>query len=268
MKMKMKINYKKFGEGQPLIILHGLYGSSDNWYSVGKELSKKFMVYLPDARNHGKSEHAQHHDYQSMKQDLLDFMNGHDIKKPIIIGHSMGGKTAMQFALDHPDNVKKLVVVDISPRDYSDTEKVGDKGLSHANIIKALKNINPTKIDKRSDAEDQLSSIIPSKPVRQFLLKNLEREKDGGYRWLLNLDALSNDLPKILGGIDKKVGKQYEGPALFIKGEMSNYITDADDKEIQSIFPRARIETVKNAGHWIHAENPDDFLNKVNEFIE
>jgi len=263
----MKINYKNFGKGKPLIILHGLYGSSDNWYSVAKELSGKFMVYLPDARNHGKSGHTQNHDYESMKEDLLDFIKQHDIVHPIIIGHSMGGKTAMQFALDHPEKLKKLVVVDISPRDYSETEKAGEKGLSHAHIINALKNIDLSKVDKRSDAEEQLSREISSKPVRQFLLKNLEREKNGGYHWLLNLEALSNDLPKILGGINDNTGKQFDGSTLFIRGELSSYITDNDLQEIKSFFPAAKVQTVKNAGHWIHAENPGEFLGILSGFI-
>lgn len=265
----MELFFRKFGEGPALIILHGLYGSSDNWMSVGKALSENFEVYLIDQRNHGRSPHSAQHNYHLLKEDLLEFMDKHSIEKAIIIGHSMGGKTAMFFAVDYPERVNSLIVVDISPTSYKNTDST--QLLTHSTIIKSMYSVDFNTVKTRKDIDKILAKSIPVKRVRQFLLKNVRRNKNNQFDWSLNIEAISNELENIMDGLNANSfenGKEITGfPVLFIKGEKSDYIQPSDEKEITKIFPFAEIEIIPDAGHWLHAEQPELFIKTIQNFI-
>jgi esterase len=253
----MKLHYKTFGQGDPIIILHGLFGTLDNWQTIAKTLAENHSVYIVDQRNHGRSPHTDAMDYPSMAEDLKSFMESHWIYRSHIIGHSMGGKTAMQFALEHPDMVESLVVVDIAPKHYPG---------GHKEIFDALTALDLNSIDSRQEAEDFLQTRIPDFAVRQFLLKNLSRTKEGVYHWKMNLPVLYKHYAQILG--PTLSDHSFDGETLFIKGGNSPYIQDEDLPDIRELFPRARVETVEGAGHWVHAEAPDAFVETVRKFIE
>lgn len=266
----MELNYKELGEGFPLIIMHGLYGSSDNWLTIGKQLSRNYHVFLLDLRNHGHSYHSNNHNYHLMRDDLLQFIQNKHIKKPIVLGHSMGGKTAVYFSLKYPEKVKKLIVVDISPFSYKMTEQHSTQTISHINILNALYNLDIQKIKTIKEADTLLKGSIPSKRVRQFLLKNLKKDSDGRFYWLLNIQTLRNNLPKTMHGIDNEEELQnskFSNPSLFIKGENSNYISEPDQSKIKNYFPNLTVKTIENAGHWVHAENKKEFMNALYEFL-
>lgn len=266
----MELFFRKFGEGEPLIVLHGLYGSSDNWVTVGRELSGFYSVYLVDQRNHGRSPHSDKHNYYLMKDDLLEFMDNQGIEKANILGHSMGGKTALFFATTYPERVHKLIVVDIAPTSYQMLSESSPQALNHLNIMNALYNLDTEWISTLRDAEEQLSEAIPYKMVRQFLLKNLKRDVNGNYSWLLNVRTLRNELPAILEGLDPDEFQDRQMtsfPVLFIKGENSEYIGPKDERDILKIFPYAGIQTIEGAGHWVHAEKRDQFLKIVSDFL-
>lgn len=253
----MDLNYKTFGKGHPLLILHGLFGTLDNWQTLGKELAEDYMVYLIDQRNHGRSPHLDEMNYPAMAGDLKQFMEDNWIYETHVLGHSMGGKAAMQLALQYPDMVDRLIVVDIAPRRYP---------RSHEEIFEALRSLQLEEIDSRSDAEEALRADIKDKGIRQFLLKNLRRTKEEGYAWKMNLDALYQNYDDILAAIETH--EPFTGPTLFIRGGRSNYIHDEDRVDIQKLFPNARIETIEGAGHWVHAEAPDRMLQLIRDFLK
>ncbi len=261
----MELFFRKYGEGPPLIIIHGLYGSSDNWVSIGRNLSEYFEVYLIDQRNHGRSPHSDKHNYNLLKEDLREFMDNQNIEKAILLGHSMGGKTAMFFATDYPERVSHLIVADISPLSYKNTGSF--QLLSHTTILNALCNIDFSNISSREDIDIILSKSIPQDKLRQFLLKNIKRSKDNKYSWSLNLETIQNEFTNIMEGLDNNKSGITGFPVLFIKGENSEYISGQDIEAIELVFPYAEIETIPNAGHWLHAEQPDEFLRIVREFI-
>lgn len=268
----MELAYKRFGEGQPIIILHGLYGSSDNWLTIGKKIADKgFEVFLLDLRNHGDSGFEDSHTYDDMKKDLFTFCYHHEIKTPIVIGHSMGGKAAMFFAAKYTDIVKKLVVIDISPREYN-TGDVASQTVNHERIIEAMKSVDLSLLNSRTQAQEQLLKIIPNKPVVQFLLKNLTREDARKYNWKINLDVLARDLPEIMKGLGKQdiSNKEMldELPVLFIKGEKSGYIGEEDKELIKQIFANSEIITIPDAGHWVHAEQQGKVMKHILGFIQ
>jgi pimeloyl-ACP methyl ester carboxylesterase len=261
----MELNYRRTGEGPPLIIAHGLYGSSDNWLSVGKALARDFEVYMIDQRNHGQSPHSSEHSYAAMKKDLFVFMAHHSIERAILLGHSMGGKTVMRFAMDYPEMVSRLIVADIAPRAYH-TDK---HDFHHGHILKALAGLDTSQVSSLRDATRELSKSIPSRRVVQFLLKNLAK-KDGQYHWTLNIKALQDNLDEIMQGMDLS---NYNSPgttgfpALFVRGGESGYIRDDDIPMIEKLFPYARTETIEGAGHWLHAEKQEEFIETIKEFI-
>lgn len=267
----MELFFRHFGQGLPLIILHGLYGSSDNWVSIGKELAGNMKVYIPDQRNHGNSPHSKEHNYTLMKNDLLKFMEDHDIKKAVILGHSMGGKTAMTFALENPEKVIALIVVDISPNPYNFADNSKTQSTDHASIITAMRNVDFSVVKSRSDVDKQLSPIITSTRIRQFLLKNISRTQKNKYYWKLNIESLYNQLHNIMDGLDtekyNKADNKIYFPVLFIKGEKSNYISNDDLNSIYTLFPGSEILTIPGAGHWLHAEKPELFLKAVKTFL-
>ncbi|MFT5165241.1 MAG: esterase [Saprospiraceae bacterium] len=252
----MILNYKEFGQGDPVIILHGLFGNLDNWQTIAKQLARDNWVFILDQRNHGRSPHVDEISYPLMAEDLKAFMDQHWIPKAHIIGHSMGGKTAMQFAFEYPDMVDKLVVVDIAPAE----NKTG-----HQAIFDALLSLPVEKITSRSEAEEGLKTKIEDHGVRQFLLKNLSRDKGNGYKWKMNLQAIHNNYQKILAAI--KSDMPYDGESLFITGALSDYVKAKEEKEIHQLFTSATIQNIENAGHWVHADAPEELLNKVNAFL-
>lgn len=252
----MQLNFKRSGSGQPFIILHGVFGSSDNWLSVGKQLSQHFEVFIIDLRNHGDSFHNDEFTHEAMVHDLEDFLAEHSIENPIIMGHSLGGKVAMKFALNHPDKYDKLIVVDIGPKAYP---------VHHARILEGLCALDIKHIQSRQEADQQLSEYVPQKGVRQFLLKNLERNKEGSYSWKLNLPVIQENIGNIGEGVGDRLYSAK--PTLFIRGEKSDYIENKDNIAIVSIFSNSSIKTVKDAGHWVHAEQPEKFLELVLEFV-
>ena len=267
----MKLNFRKTGNGHPIIILHGLYGSSDNWFTIARKLENNYTIYLPDARNHGRSPHNTVHTYEAMRDDLKEFIDSHKIKNPILIGHSMGGKTAMFFAAKFPEYLRALIVVDISPKAYMiKDQNVPGQYMTHRQIIQAMQNVDLSKLSKRTDAEAQLSGKIPSVMVRQFLLKNLAKTKTNSYEWLLNLNALSDQLPEIMSGLDKKAVSPgaLSLPVLFIRGGKSDYIPENEVPDITGFFPAAEIVTIPDSGHWVHAEKPGEFMEKLMLFLE
>lgn len=253
----MTLNYKSFGEGYPIIILHGLFGTLDNWQTIAKKLAETYTVYIIDQRNHGRSPHDDTFDYESMADDLQAFMESHWIYEAHIIGHSMGGKTAMQFALNYPDLVNKLVVVDIAPKAYEG---------GHQTIFDALLSLDLAKITSRKEADALLQQKIEEFGVRQFLLKNLTRQKEGGFKWKMNLPIIYQNYPQILSAIDSE--DSFDNPTLFIRGGASNYVEDEDLGNIKSFFPSAELATVAEAGHWVHAAAPETLLKLVLDFLE
>jgi len=268
----MKLFYRKSGEGTAMIILHGLYGMSDNWHSVAKALSEHFEVWLPDWRNHGNSPHDPIHDFESLKTDLLEFMDEHKIEKAILAGHSMGGKAIMHFAENYPERINALIVIDISPRAYTSADRSSDHSIDHATIIEGMMSVDIEGAKSRQEVETQLSWSIKSSRIRKFLLKNVIKDKKGKFHWKLNLKALLDSLPVLFGGMDESRyagGRGITGfPVLFVKGEKSGYIGIDDYALIKKIFPEAEINTIPNSGHWLHAEQPELLVKTIKYFLK
>jgi pimeloyl-ACP methyl ester carboxylesterase len=265
----MDLYFRKIGSGPPLIIVHGLYGSSDNWISVGKALSDQFTVYLVDQRNHGQSPHSDVHDYPSMRDDLLGFMDSQEIEKAILIGHSMGGKTTMFLSESNPERIESLIVLDIAPTSYSGTRST--QFLNHRSIMEAMLGIDFKQVTSREDVDQQLGKSIPSRKIRNFLLKNVYRKTDQSFGWKLNLRALYASLDKVLDGLDASRysgGEEIAGfPVLFIRGERSDYITDDDLLDIRQIYPMSRVSTLPDSGHWLHVEQPSLLVKTIRYFL-
>lgn len=251
----MKLNYKEVGQGKPLIILHGLFGSLDNWISIARKLEDRRRVFLVDQRNHGHSPHSNEFNYEVMTNDLKELAEKHRLQNIELVGHSMGGKTAMLFATKFSELVDKLVVVDIAPKYYP---------VHHDTIIKGLHAIDVHSITSRNEADERLSQHISDFGIRQFLLKNLKRVPDG-FDWKINLEVIEREIEEVGKALPSNA--TYNGPALFIRGESSNYIQDEDMKLIQQHFPEANLSTVSNAGHWVHAEQPKALLELLIDFI-
>ncbi len=252
----MKLFYRQSGQGHALIILHGLFGSSDNWFSLAKVFAEYFTVYLVDQRNHGQSPQSDDFDYKLLTEDLVEFIQDHHLDQPHIIGHSMGGKTAMNFAIKYPDLLGKLIVVDIAPKQYP---------VHHDHILEGLHAIDLNTLTSRTEADTLLSKHVSEPGVRQFLLKNLARNSDGKFEWRINIHAIDNHIEEIGAGMLNQ--GQFNGPVLFIKGARSNYYAPGDEKNILKIFPAAQFVTL-NTGHWVQAEDPKAFAETVFEFLK
>lgn len=242
-------------EGCPLVILHGFFASSRNWRQIAEKLSAKFHVYVPDMRNHGLSPHALLMDYPSMTADLKAFLDQRGIKKANLLGHSMGGKVAMWFALNYPESVDKLIVVDIAPVSYQH---------SFDRIIEALKALPLNEISNRKQAEAMLAAAIPELNYRQFLLQNLVLDR-GEYRWRIDLDIFDRMAPNIIAFPDTELSAPFTGNALFIAGADSDYVKPDD---IAVLFPEATASVIANAGHWVHVQQSDIFMQQVESFIQ
>lgn len=251
----MQLHFRAYGNGTPLIILHGVFGSADNWQSLGKEFSQKFKVYLVDLRNHGKSPHSEEFDYNVMTDDILELMLSENIDRAHILGHSMGGKVAMNFAARYTDRIEKLVIVDIAPRYYPP---------HHEKIFRGFRSLKLEDIKSRQEADEQMAYTISDFGVRQFLLKNLTREGDR-FTWKLNLDVIERNAENIGAALEEE--DWFNGHVLFLAGGNSDYILPEDEQGIRQHFPNARIEVVSCAGHWVHAEQPKTLARKVMEFL-
>jgi len=255
----MKLFSKVYGDdGENLVIVHGLFGMSDNWNTIGKKLSKYFRVHILDLRNHGKSPHSNNFNYEVMCQDLNEYIIDHDLVKPIILGHSLGGKLAIKFALMYSEKVKKIIVADIAPKKYNNSEQ--------KYYLEQLNNLDLRNYEKRVEIDKVLSRTCSNKSIRLFLLKNLCRKKDGRFGWKFNLPTLMSKLDNIRNGFFDE--KRITVPACFLKGERSDYILDKDKLLINNLFYNYRIVSISNAGHWLHVDNQSDFLKEVIKFCQ
>jgi len=251
----MKLYFRELGEGFPLVILHGLFGMSDNWMSIGKKLSDNYRVIIPDLRNHGSSPHDRAWDYNVMTRDLDELIQSLNIDRFHLMGHSMGGKVAMNYVRVFGDKVQKLIVIDIAPRYYP---------VHHQKILEALLSVDLENIQTRKEAEEQLERHIDNWGIRQFLLKNLKRD-DEGFKWKFNLNIINEQIENVGAEISGFVA---EVPTLFVAGSGSDYINQQDKTEIRELFTNSLIISIKGAGHWIHADKPDEFLESVTRFLE
>jgi len=255
----MNLFYRKYGSGPPLIILHGLYGSSDNWVTIAKKISSNFTVYLPDLRNHGQSPHSMEHNYESLSSDIHDFAVKLGLRKFFLAGHSMGGKTAIQFAISWPEMLWGLLIADISP--FSDDTEKTNAFRQHHTILHAIAACDLSAAGSRNEIDKGLSAEIPSQKVRDLIMKNINRTESGQFKWRLNFGALLDNLDNIVGALPVSV----EGdlritgfPVIFLKGERSEYINPDNFRKITRIFPSAELKIIKNAGHWLNADNPEE----------
>lgn len=249
----MELFFRKYGESgkQPIIILHGLFGISDNWVSYARRIAMEgFEVFVVDQRNHGQSPQSDNFNYLALTDDLFDFIDDNEIEEPIIIGHSMGGKVAMRFALENPHLVGKLVVVDITLKAYGPRD-------NHRQIIEAMKSVDFSSITSRADVEQQLSRLIPDIRIRQFIMKNLHRKEKNEFEWRIYLEGLENSLDQMFDAIDTIT--KFNKPTLFVKGGASDYILIEDFPQIRYNFPNAEIITIAGATHWVHVEAMERF---------
>ncbi len=245
------------GSGEPLIILHGFLGMGDNWKTLANKFSDNHQVHLVDQRNHGRSFHDDDFSYELLVEDLLFYMDHHELRQVNILGHSMGGKTAMLFAVEHPSRLKKLIVADIAPKFYPP---------HHQYILDALNEVDFSKVSSRNEVDQILQKHIPEMGIRQFLLKNVYRIENNQLAYRFNLTILEEHIDEI--GMELPPRTIFEGPVLFLKGALSGYITDQDESLIHGHFPDSRIVTITKASHWLHAENPIDFYDNVARFLE
>lgn len=251
-----ELYFRELGEGKPLIILHGLFGSSDNWLTLGRKFAEDYKVYILDQRNHGQSFHDNDFSYEAMASDLKQFIDSKGIEDPHVLGHSMGGKTAMTFATTNPDSIDKLIVADIGPQSYP---------VHHTSILKGLFSIDLQSIKSRKEADEQLTEYIPEMGIRQFLLKNLTRS-GSDFAWRINLPVIAQSIEQIGKGLNQNTS--YANSALFVRGEKSDYVKDSDFNLIHSIFTNCKLETVLGAGHWLHAEKPQEFYHIVMNYLK
>jgi pimeloyl-ACP methyl ester carboxylesterase len=252
----MQLHYKETGQGRAVILLHGLFGSADNWHPVALRLMEQFHVFALDQRNHGQSPHDPAMNYQLMAADVDEFMAAHGLETALVVGHSMGGKTAMQLALQHPGRVEKLVVADMAPRAYAPV---------YEGIFTALLTLKLGDFQSRQEIENALAPEIPDLVLRRFLLKNLGRDADGKFKWKINLRGLSLNYLRLCEPL--ATSTPYAGPTLFIRGGKSDYIRPEDEAQICDLFPNSQIQTIAPAGHWLHADATEDFVRLVREFL-
>jgi esterase len=255
----MQLAYRKYGEGQPLLILHGLFGQSDNWNTLAKRFGDQgYEVYILDQRNHGLSPHSDVFTYDAMADDIQEFIGTNNLQNPILLGHSMGGKIAMFYALKYDGVLDKLIVVDMSPRAYEPHHEV---------VLEALNAVDFSKTHTRKETEAILSQYIDDFGTKQFLLKNIYWEDNAASKmnWRFNLEIITKNYNQILVAAPNQTSNVN---TLFLRGEKSNYITEIDLPEIKQRFPNYKLQTIANAGHWLHAEQPESFFNDVMSFIK
>ena len=246
------------GSGRPLVILHGLLGSIANWRGIARTLSESLRVVSLDARNHGRSEHAAAHGYAVMAADTAATMERLGLVPATVMGHSMGGKTAMTLALTRPELVERLIVLDMAPRTYRDAE-------GPAEVVHALAELDLAGLGSREDVDRALAERIHDAATRSFALMNLKRDPVRGFSWRCNLDVLARSLPDLAAGVESD--GTYDGPVLFVRGAWSRYITDSDETRIRALFPAAEVVTLPEAGHWLHVEAPDALIATLSRFL-
>lgn len=255
----MKLFFRKSGSGRPLVILHGLFGISDNWAALAKQWSEHFTVYTLDLRNHGQSPHSEEWNYAVMAEDVLEFLGDEKLNNVTLLGHSMGGKVAMRLSIDYPMAVSRLIVSDIAPRQYASQNK---------DVVAALLKVDLNLVHTRKDAEAILKNDLHDNGTIQFLLKNLFwKEQDSGDKrlaWRFNLDVISRKLDEVLSPTLPDTICETE--TLFLRGSKSPYIMEEDAIEIQQLFPNSSLITIENAGHWVHADQPAAMYEAVMNF--
>lgn len=252
----MQLFHESCGAGPPLIILHGLLGSGENWRSTARWLAGRYRVFTLDLRNHGRSPHQERMDYPAMADDLREFMEQHSLVRAILLGHSMGGKVAMRFSLTWPELVEKLVVVDIAPRPYGDR---------HGQLLGVLTALEPGRFMERGEIDRALASAIPDQALRLFLLKNLVRNGEGGFGWRINLESIVRHRDAIDGW--PETGRNCTAPTLVVGGEQSDYLRDRDLELIRCYFPASRLVTIAQAGHWPQVEAAAMFRETLRGFL-
>lgn len=255
----VELSFQKIGDDSlpPLIIMHGLFGSGRNWNGLARKFSEQFCVYTLDMRNHGSSPHSSEMDYPNMALDVAAFIDSVGMSRATILAHSMGGKAAMWLALTQPDKVERLIAVDIAPVHYDH---------SFSEIIRGLKSIPLDSIGSRKEADDYLSKVLADVGLRQFLLQNLKIQ-NGQCNWRVNLDVIEKEIETILAFPETDNAAAYQKPALFVGGGQSDYILPEHMPVIETLFPEAKVETIFNAGHWLHAEQPAKFVEIVMRFL-
>ena len=251
----MSLAFQSFGDGRPIVLLHGLFGSGDNLRILARGLESRYRVLLPDLPNHGSSPHINSSTHEALADAVEEFILDQSLSNPILSGHSVGGKLAMLISLRHPERVPALISIDIAPRRYE---------ASHLEIIAGMRGLPLSSIGGRRDADEALAKAVPDAAVRGFFLKNLVRDGDR-FRWRLNLEAIAADYDALLGW---EPPGTYDGPALFVGGERSEYLqAERDTGAIRQQFPAAEIETIPDAGHWLHADKPEQLLSIMNRFL-
>jgi pimeloyl-ACP methyl ester carboxylesterase len=256
----MELFYRKYGSGKPVIILHGLYGLSDNWAWYGRQLGEKYSVFTPDLRNHGLSPHDDGMNYYAMVSDLEEFLETHNIENPVLIGHSMGGKVVLQYLKENPGKASAAIILDISPKRYRANQ-------SHMNILETMSSINLLRISSRKEISEKIKEKIEDERLQNFVLKNLHRQGKDIFSWKPNVEVLETALEDIFDEITPPVRKPGI-PVQFIKGALSQYIKDEDKEEIGKFWSDRPVITVPGASHWLHADNPDFLINVLEDFLK
>ena len=254
----MELYYRSFGEGKPVVILHGLLGMSDNWMMPAKQLAENYRVILPDLRNHGNSPHSDAFDLQSLVNDIAELITMLGLSSVAMIGHSLGGRIAISLALQQPALIDKLAVIDIAPRKYS-----GNKSI--ANLLIAMSKVDFAKYTALSDIENFIARFLPDVRVRQLVLKNIKRLAPGVFGWKCNFDVIIAHVETLMSPVFEE--SEFRKPTLFLKGGLSDFILPEDFKTILHYFPLAEIHTLPNAGHWLHVDEPQLFLDEVTAFL-
>ena len=252
----MRLHFQVHGEGPPLIILHGFLGSLDNWQAMAKRLAALYKVYSVDLRNHGRSPHSAEMNYPVMAQDVRELIAERALAAPTLLGHSMGGKVAMQLATRYPDEIEKLIVVDIAPKAYPPV---------HRPMLMAMRAVDLHACKSFGEAGEALAMAVPDPTVRQFIVKNLSRDGTGGIQWHIGLDEIIENYDQITAAI--VVEKPFIKPAGFIRAGLSNFVQETDLPPIRGAFPRAEFQSIARAGHWVHIEAADEFYSVVTNFL-
>ena len=253
----MELNYKIYGSGHPVIIMHGLFGSGDNWRTIARMMEDQYQCIVVDMRNHGRSPHDPVMNFQVMTEDIIELMQDLQLEKVSLLGHSMGGKVAMQFALQHPDLVDKLIVVDIAPKYYPP---------HHDTVIEAIESIEPGELKERAEAEKAFARFLGNDDSTiQFLMKNLARLPEGGFEWKPNMPVIIEAYYHLMEDVQSTT--PFEDPVLFIRGEKSRYILDEDVSHIKELFTNSSLVTIPLAGHWVHADAPQVFGKTILDFL-
>ena len=267
----MNLFYRSEGKGIPIVILHGLYGSSDNWVSIARKLAENFRVISVDHRNHGSSPHSNEHTYDAMVTDLAWLMAELEIDKAHFLGHSMGGKVAIAFAADYPEKIISLAVADIAPVNYLETPASAIQYDFHKRVLNTLFELDLKAISDRKAVENELEKTIPELLVRKFIMKNLHRKKDGDFEWKINVPVLRRQLDHIISGVDYRDFQDRipitNYPVLFIRGGLSGYIPEEKIQIIKKMYPEAKVETMEDATHFLHAEKPEEFTKLYLNFL-